>query len=332
MSDRDRYAGREKSRRGSPLDAVRAPAPPGAPACTGELRLALHAGRRPPTPSKLERCAIACFVAGLHGRPEMESLLRIRPSPPPVRRRPCRPAIGGGRGGGPGRRSLWPLSQRAAQRPRTRPVPSIASPSRRVDAPGTPARGGVRAYAYGWCSIRAIQRRPTCRRLLDAGWSTTGIVVISQLVAFLSYQIRVVAGLRVLNARPRMTDKVLSPPRPMSSPSSSPATSSTGCPGSSRWPKQDLTPPRHMAGPGRCPRAPKSPYFPPCWRAIPKCSRAPHPHRQGHLLQSGGRPAAGPSVSLARRRDPSRYNGCIYCASVACPVRRDLFRSTAGRA
>ena len=38
--------------------------------------------------------------------------------------------------------------------------------------------------------------------LLDAGWSTTGVVVISQLVAFLSYQIRVVAGLRVLNARP----------------------------------------------------------------------------------------------------------------------------------
>ena len=38
--------------------------------------------------------------------------------------------------------------------------------------------------------------------LIEAGWSTTGIVVISQLVAFLSYQIRVVAGLRVLKARP----------------------------------------------------------------------------------------------------------------------------------
>src|SRR5205085_2256000 len=37
--------------------------------------------------------------------------------------------------------------------------------------------------------------------LIDAGWSTTGIVVISQLVAFLSYQIRVVTGLRVLTAR-----------------------------------------------------------------------------------------------------------------------------------
>ena len=34
--------------------------------------------------------------------------------------------------------------------------------------------------------------------LLDAGWSSTGIVTLSQLVAFLSFQIRVVAGLRSL--------------------------------------------------------------------------------------------------------------------------------------
>lgn len=36
--------------------------------------------------------------------------------------------------------------------------------------------------------------------LLDAGWDTQGIVTLSQLVAFLSYQIRVAAGLRVLAA------------------------------------------------------------------------------------------------------------------------------------
>jgi CMD domain protein len=36
--------------------------------------------------------------------------------------------------------------------------------------------------------------------LLDAGWSTTGIVTLSQLVAFLSFQIRVVTGLRALAA------------------------------------------------------------------------------------------------------------------------------------
>lgn len=36
------------------------------------------------------------------------------------------------------------------------------------------------------------------QKLIDAGWSTTDIVTISQLVAFLSFQIRVVTGLRVL--------------------------------------------------------------------------------------------------------------------------------------
>ncbi|MCU1549446.1 MAG: hypothetical protein JWR36_6 [Glaciihabitans sp.] len=34
--------------------------------------------------------------------------------------------------------------------------------------------------------------------LLDSGWSTTGIVTLSQLVAFLNFQLRVVAGLTVL--------------------------------------------------------------------------------------------------------------------------------------
>lgn len=41
---------------------------------------------------------------------------------------------------------------------------------------------------------------PALGRLLDAGWSSTGIVTLSQLVAFLSFQLRVVAGLRTLAA------------------------------------------------------------------------------------------------------------------------------------
>jgi CMD domain protein len=36
--------------------------------------------------------------------------------------------------------------------------------------------------------------------LLDAGWSTTAIVTLSQLVAFLSFQVRVITGLQVLAA------------------------------------------------------------------------------------------------------------------------------------
>lgn len=38
------------------------------------------------------------------------------------------------------------------------------------------------------------------QHLLEAGWSSTAIVTLSQLVAFLSFQIRVVAGLRTLGA------------------------------------------------------------------------------------------------------------------------------------
>jgi CMD domain protein len=38
------------------------------------------------------------------------------------------------------------------------------------------------------------------QKLLDAGWSTTDIVTLSQIVAFLSFQIRVVTGLTALSA------------------------------------------------------------------------------------------------------------------------------------
>ncbi|UXS04757.1 CMD domain protein [Agrobacterium tumefaciens] len=38
------------------------------------------------------------------------------------------------------------------------------------------------------------------QKLLSAGWSATGVVTLSQLVSFLAFQIRVVAGLKVLAA------------------------------------------------------------------------------------------------------------------------------------
>lgn len=43
------------------------------------------------------------------------------------------------------------------------------------------------------------------QRLIDAGWSTTDIVTMSQLVAFLTFQIRVVAGLGVLRDTSKLT-------------------------------------------------------------------------------------------------------------------------------
>jgi len=43
------------------------------------------------------------------------------------------------------------------------------------------------------------------QKLLNAGWSTTDIVTLSQLVAFLAFQIRVVIGLRALAAAQQAT-------------------------------------------------------------------------------------------------------------------------------
>lgn len=48
------------------------------------------------------------------------------------------------------------------------------------------------------------------QRLVDAGWSATGIVTVSQLVSFLSFQLRLVAGLTVLRdhgAAPQQGDQ-----------------------------------------------------------------------------------------------------------------------------
>jgi CMD domain protein len=81
-----------------------------------------------------------------------------------------------------------------------------AGPVHRIAAPTRAALGARLAAAFEHTHMLVFHPRdsapPYLQALLDAGWSTTGIVVISQLVAFLSYQIRVVAGLRVLNARP----------------------------------------------------------------------------------------------------------------------------------
>ena len=51
-----------------------------------------------------------------------------------------------------------------------------------------------------WYSVRVTRAPAAMQALLDAGWSTTAIVTLSQLVAFLSFQVRAVAGLRTLGA------------------------------------------------------------------------------------------------------------------------------------
>jgi CMD domain protein len=147
--------------------------------------------------SKLERLAIACFVSGLHGRPEMEAFYGTALARAPAAwKGAIATAVTAAKGQGPyGHYPKGPLS-----------AEDKAGPVYKVAAAERSALGARLAAAFEHTHMLVFHPRdaapPYLQALIDGGWSTTGIVVISQLVAFLSYQIRVVAGLRVLKARP----------------------------------------------------------------------------------------------------------------------------------
>ena len=149
--------------------------------------------------SKVERFAIACFVIGLHGRPEMESFYAAGlagAGAPAGLKEAIAAAVAVARGKGPyGHYPKGPLS-----------TEDESGHVHRLDAATRASLGPRLAAAFEHTHMLVFHPRDSApaylQALIDAGWSTTGIVVISQLVAFLSYQIRVVAGLRALNARP----------------------------------------------------------------------------------------------------------------------------------
>jgi CMD domain protein len=180
---------------GSPLDAVRAQRP--------QARLHAQASYdslfKPPSEadaSKQERFAIACFVAGLHEQPEIAAFYEKGSSPDGALQAAIRTTAAAARTEGPyGHYPKGPLN-----------AEDKAGPAYRIAPPTRQALGPRLAAAFEHTHMLVFHPRDSApaylQVLIDAGWSTTGIVVISQLVAFLSYQIRAVAGLRVLNARP----------------------------------------------------------------------------------------------------------------------------------
>src|SRR3954451_10110615 len=141
-----------------------------------------------------ERFAVAAFVAGLHQQPDTVGFYRERLDD--SLGRAVDSAIGEARGDGPyGHSPPGPLKRE-----------DVPGPDYRASAGVRDALGPRLAAAFEHAHMLVFHPRDAApsylQALIDAGWSTTGIVVISQIVAFLSYQIRVVAGLRVLNARP----------------------------------------------------------------------------------------------------------------------------------
>jgi CMD domain protein len=141
--------------------------------------------------SAAERYAVAVVVAGLHGQDSIRAFYAGKAGSTAA----IDAEIAAARTKGPyGAFPKGPLSKE-----------DTAGPIHRVSDGNRAALGPRLAAAFEHVHMLVFHPRDADARslqsLLDAGWTTTQIVTLSQLVAFLSFQIRVVAGLRVLAAK-----------------------------------------------------------------------------------------------------------------------------------
>ncbi len=148
--------------------------------------------------SALERFAVAAFVAGLHGRPETKDFyagtLEQAGASPELRVAVASEVVNGHSSGPYGHYPRGPLTLENKEGM----VYGIGASERHVLGPRLSA-------AFEHTHMLVLHPRdaapPSLQVLLDAGWSTTDIVTLSQLVSFLSFQIRVVTGLKAMTAR-----------------------------------------------------------------------------------------------------------------------------------
>jgi len=142
-----------------------------------------------------ERFALASFVAGLHAQDEAAAFYAAGLAhAAPAFVAALSAEIMRGRAVGPyGAYPKGPLS-----------VEDVAGPIYAVAETNRPVLGARLTAALAHVHLLVFHPRDaTASRLqllLDAGWSNAGIVTLSQLVAFLAFQLRAAAGLRTLAA------------------------------------------------------------------------------------------------------------------------------------
>lgn len=179
---------------GSALDAVRNRRPQARAQAEASYR-ALFEPEAFGGVSAAERFALAVFVSGLHADRASAAFYAQRlaaAGASPELAAAIDAAIGAGNGQGPyGHFPAGPLSREDAPGP----YYHVGSESRRV-------LGARLAAAFDHAHLLVFHPRDAAsaslQTLLDAGWSTTDVVTLSQIIAFLSFQIRVAAGLRIL--------------------------------------------------------------------------------------------------------------------------------------
>jgi CMD domain protein len=182
---------------GSPLDAIRARRPE-ARAHAQATYQALFAPKAPGGITAQERFAVGAFVAGLHGATAIGVYYAARlaeSGASAALKETVDAAIVQARTNGPyGRYPAGPLSGE-----------DTAGLNYRVGAAIRRTLGPRLAAAFEHVHMLVFHPRDATpaalQALLDGGWSTTDIVTLSQIAAFLSFQIRVVAGLRILAGR-----------------------------------------------------------------------------------------------------------------------------------
>jgi CMD domain protein len=188
---------------GSRLAAIRAQRPRARENAQASC-LALFAPEFPGGVSAGTRYAVATFVAGLHRDAATlafyrEGLIGLNGDPGVVAA--VDDEIARGAAHGPyGRYPKGPLSAEDRDGPALR----VAEANRRT-------LGAPLAAALEHAHLLVFRPRDASpaalQSLLDAGWSTTDVVTLSQLIAFLAFQIRVVVGLRALAAASNSTSE-----------------------------------------------------------------------------------------------------------------------------
>lgn len=142
--------------------------------------------------SLVERHAVAVFMAALHEDERAVALHAEHLAPDLVAAITAEAA----RGAGQGPYGVYPSPALNAE--------NTPGPIFRLAAPARATLGARLSAALEHAHMLVYRPREAdgaaLQALLDAGWSTTGIVTLSQLVAFMSYQLRVAAGLRTLAA------------------------------------------------------------------------------------------------------------------------------------
>ncbi|KYH01434.1 CMD domain protein [Bradyrhizobium sp. DOA1] len=147
--------------------------------------------------SLAERFAVAAFVTGLHRESPVASFYREKlaaTTDGAALAEAIQVEIERGRTSGPyGAFPAGPLS-----------IENKAGLIYRVSAERKPELGARLVAAFEHAHLLVFRPRDAAsadmKALLAASWSTTGIVTLSQLVAFLSFQLRIVSGLRTLAA------------------------------------------------------------------------------------------------------------------------------------